>query len=86
MKNHIELIQELQIELIRLENPSYRREQQVWAEDKQLKNIRHHLHSCMNGVGKIGDFCRLVSDCAPTNARISILAGQLYEGKKVKGA
>ena len=80
MKNNIQLIQEIKNELRLLENSVYRLDQQVWAETKQLKSLHRTLKSCTNGVNSsVNDFCRLVSDSAPTTARISALAGQLYE-------
>lgn len=79
MNNLSELIQLLREELLHLEDVNYRQEQHVQLGSRELKNIRRNIEVCMGGnMRNIADLCHLISDCAPTDSRISELAEKLY--------
>lgn len=79
MKNFSELIQQLRDELLHLEDANYRQEQHVRLGNKELKNIRRNIEGCVGGnMSNVSNLCRLISDCAPINSRISRLVEQFY--------
>jgi hypothetical protein len=81
MNKRTEIIKEINTEIDKLVNDrSYRQDQNVWAEEKQFKNIKKSLSRCSRGdETTIQDFSRVVSDSAPMSANISKLTDDLYD-------
>ena len=65
------------------ESSEYRREQKVWAEESQLKNMRRMATKARSLLPKDAlDLIRVVSDSASLTSKILILAEKLFEETK----
>lgn len=75
----MDLIEEIEYEIGKLSSDAYRKEQKIWAEPKQLKNINKLFSRARNMKAESAlDFTRVVNDVASRDSRISQLASELY--------
>ena len=74
------IIKEIENEIMLLHNADYRKQQNVWAEDKQLKNIQRLLKRInIKQKTTVADFCRVMYDSASTTSKIAKLSECLFD-------
>ena len=76
-----DIVSEIRYELDKLASSRYRKEQGIYAEEKQLRLLRQLLNQIHNNcdIRKIEDFCRVADDCSPSDSILSNLSDLLYD-------
>ena len=79
----MDVLTEIEYEIDKLSSCTYRDEQGIWAEPKQLMNMKKLFSRARNmKVESVLDFTRAVSDLASRESKISQLALELYKISK----
>ena len=73
------IIQQLEVEILRLSSAEYRKQQEVWLEDRNLRHLKKLLGTARSlRKPDVNTFCRYVADIAAPTSHLMQLASKFY--------